>query len=141
MLQGDSFSPLLFCIAMALISHAINKMECGYATASGKLKNMQMKVSHLFYMDDLKLYGSSSGILTKMVEKVKSVSSAIGMKMNTKNCTVANFVSKRLLEETDVEPTQREGCLGFPTLDKGGVYKCLGIEQILGMKESYAGIG
>ena len=137
-LQGDSFSPLLFCIAMALISHAINKMECGYATASGKSKNMQMKVSHLFYMDDLKLYGSSSEILTKMVEKVKSVSSAIGMKMNTEKCAVANFVPKRLLEETDVEPTQREGCLGFPTLDKGGVYKYLGIEQILGTEESYA---
>jgi len=31
-LQGDSFSPLLFCLAMAPISHAINNIKGQYVT-------------------------------------------------------------------------------------------------------------
>ena len=139
-LQGDSFSPLLFCIAMAPISHAINSLKCGYKTAFGKSKNMQIELSHLFYMDDLKLYGSSLESLTKMVEMVDTVSTAINMKMNTKKCAVANFVPKRLREDNeDVESDQSsERCLGFPSLNSGELYKYLGIEQNLGTKESEA---
>jgi hypothetical protein len=137
-LQGDSLSPLLFCIAMAPISHAIKQMKCGYKTASGKSKNMQIELSHLFYMDDLKLYGGSPQNLTEMVKMVDRVSTAINMKMNTKKCAVANFVPKRMRVEGDDEADEGERCLGFPSLDSGGLYKYLGIEQTLGTKESAA---
>ena len=140
-LQGDSFSPLIFCIAMAPISHAINKINCGYKTASGSGKNMQLKLSHLFYMDDLKLYGSSPENLTKLVKVVESISAAINMKLNTKKCAVAHFVPRRLQQKNQVgkkNTASTDEGLSFPTLDAGALYKYLGIEQEIGMKESEA---
>ena len=48
--QGDSLSPLLFCLALIPLSHMLNKTEYGYNV-------LDESVNHLFYMDDLKLYG------------------------------------------------------------------------------------
>ena len=47
--QGDSLSPLLFCIALAPLSNLLNSSSYGYKIQEGKL-------NHLFYMDDLKTY-------------------------------------------------------------------------------------
>ena len=47
--QGDSFSPLIFCIALAPPSRMLQRAKTGF-----KIKNAL--VSHLKYMDDLKLY-------------------------------------------------------------------------------------
>ena len=139
-LQGDSFSPLLFCIAMAPISHALNSMKCGYTTASGKFTHTQLTLSHLLYMDDLKLYASSEENLTKLMKVVESVSTAINMKMNTKKCAVAHFIPKRLQQKQvkRKNTTSTDEVLGFPTVDGGSPYKYLGMEQSIGMEESEA---
>ena len=139
-LQGDSFSPLLFCLSMAPISHAINSVRGQYETSSGKPKNLQTSLSHLFYMDDLKLYAESSLSLTKQIEVVKSISRDISMKLNMKKCAAAHFIPKRLQKdrvvvETD-STTDRSIC--FPMLDGDAIYKYLGMEQKLGLKESDA---
>ena len=47
--QGYSLSPLVFCLALASLSSLLNKSGYGYNTPHGKM-------SHLFYMDDLKTY-------------------------------------------------------------------------------------
>ena len=47
--QGDSLSPLVFCLALAPLSFLLNKSGYGYNTSHGK-------ISHLFYMDDLKTF-------------------------------------------------------------------------------------
>ena len=95
-LQGDSFSPLLFCLAMVPISHALNSTNRGYQTASGKRTGTRFKLSHQFYMDDLKLYAGSEQGLAVLLRTVESISSAISMKVNLKKCAVAHFVPKRL---------------------------------------------
>ena len=48
-IQGDSLSPLLFCLALTPLSHKLNDTGYGY-------KIGDKKINHLFYMDDLKLY-------------------------------------------------------------------------------------
>ena len=45
--QGDSLSPLVFCLAVGLLSSLLNKSAYGYNNPNGK-------IGHLFYMDDLK---------------------------------------------------------------------------------------
>lgn len=139
-LQGDSFSPLLFCLAMAPISYAINTVEGRYVTASGKLKGLQTSASHLFYMDDLKLFANSAESLSDQIKIVASVSRAINMKLNVKKCARVHFIPKRLRKEqvqSTEEPTP-DGDIVFPTLDGEAVYKYLGIEQKLGLQEAEA---
>lgn len=139
-LQGDSFSPLLFCLAMVPISHAINSVGGAYTTASGKLKGLQTSLSHLFYMDDLKLYASSPDNLTKQIRTVTSISKDINMKLNVKKCAVAHFTPKRMVDERILKDsnTSAERNIDFPMLDGEAVYKYLGIEQKLGVKEAEA---
>ena len=54
--QGDSLSPLLFCMALIPLSQLLNSTGYGY-------KIMEKKINHLFYMDDLKLYAQNDGEL------------------------------------------------------------------------------
>ena len=48
--QGDSLSPLLFCIALIPLTNELNRADCGY-----QVHGTERKISHLLYMDDLKL--------------------------------------------------------------------------------------
>jgi hypothetical protein len=48
--QGDSHSPLLFCIALIPIRNELNGADCGY-----QVHGTERKISHLLYVDDLKL--------------------------------------------------------------------------------------
>ena len=52
--QGDSFSPLLFVIALLLLTHILRETGMGY-----QLEKNGVKVNHLFFIDDLKLYGKN----------------------------------------------------------------------------------
>ncbi|GJQ71396.1 hypothetical protein Trydic_g11123 [Trypoxylus dichotomus] len=62
--QGDSLSPLLFCLVLRPLSLAL-RGGCGYM--AGKPNNRKHKVTHLLYMDDLKIYGKNLHDLQKMV--------------------------------------------------------------------------
>ena len=52
--QGDSLSPQLFCIGLIPFTQQLNKLNTGYEKHTTKTK-----ISHLFYMDDLKLIGKT----------------------------------------------------------------------------------
>ena len=135
-LQGDSFSPLLFCLAMAPVSHAISRMKVGYtSSAGGRLDSAKFYLSHLFYMDDLKVYCSSAEDLESVLAKVAEVSASISMSVNTSKCAKASHVPKRLGVEGSATG---ETSLDIRGLTVGSTYKYLGIEQRLGIKPSLA---
>ena len=50
--QGDSFSPLLFCLALVPLTSELTATGYGYKITSAP-------VSNFFFMDDLKLYGKN----------------------------------------------------------------------------------
>ena len=52
--QGDSFSPLLFVIALLPLSHILRETGMGY-----QLEKNGAKVNHLLFMNDLKLCGKN----------------------------------------------------------------------------------
>ena len=51
--QRGPLSPLLFCLAPAPLSNLLHSTNCGY-DIQGK------KINHLFYMDDIKVFGRDS---------------------------------------------------------------------------------
>jgi hypothetical protein len=58
--QGDSLSPLLFCICLIPLTEQLNSLNTGYEEHTTKTK-----ISHLLYMDDLKLIAKSEEDLQK----------------------------------------------------------------------------
>jgi hypothetical protein len=52
--QEVSLSPLLFCINLIPLTEQLNRLNVGYEEHTTKTK-----VSHLLYVDDLKLTGKS----------------------------------------------------------------------------------
>ena len=63
--QGDSFSPLLFVIALLPLIHIFRETGIGY-----QLEKNGAKVNHLFFMDDLKLYGSNDKEIDSLIKAV-----------------------------------------------------------------------
>lgn len=143
-LQGDSFSPFLFCIAMAPLSHAINELGLGYASSAGGRKDdAKFHLSHLFYMDDLKVYSTSAENLERILQKVEQMSRAISMLVNAAKCARASHVPSRLGSDRNVtEPASEDDMegeiLNIKSLQVGEVYKYLGIEQRLGIAPAQA---
>ena len=81
--QGDSLSPLLFIMAMIPLSMLLNKEVFGY-----KFKNCPTKINHLFFMDDLKLYGKTERELNELMSIVDNFSSDIGMEFGFDKCAM-----------------------------------------------------
>jgi len=78
--QGDSLSPLFFCIALFPLTNELSKADCGY-----RVHGTEREISHLFYMDDLKLLGRKKNGLENEMKIVQTISKDINMKFGLKN--------------------------------------------------------
>jgi hypothetical protein len=79
--QGDSLSPLLFCIAVIPLTYELNRSKRGY-----QVYGTEKKINHLLYMDDLKLIGRSEEELRNEIKIVKTFSDDIKMKFGLEKC-------------------------------------------------------
>ena len=70
--QGDSLSPLLFIISLIPMTITLRAMNKGY-------KLDDIKVNHLLYMDDLKIYACSDKEMESLVNTVRIFSEDISM--------------------------------------------------------------
>ena len=77
--QGDSLSPLLFCISLIPLSTELNRTQYGYKVGN-------QKINHLFYIDDVKLYGKDDSELEGLLKTIKSFSDDIGMEFVLEKC-------------------------------------------------------
>ena len=79
--QGDSLSPLLFCICFIPLTEQLNRLNTGYEEHTTKTK-----ISHLLYTDDLKLVAKSEEELQKQIQMVKNCSDDIHMEFGLEKC-------------------------------------------------------
>ena len=88
--QGDSLSPLLFCLALIPISREIDRSGHGYACGPPERR---IRISHLYYMDDLKLFSKSTDQLNSMINTAELIGQDFGLNLHPAKCAV--FTLKR----------------------------------------------
>ena len=117
--QGDSLSPLLFCISLIPLSNELNNSGSGYNI-------FHQNISHLFYMDDLKLFAKTDQQLEGLLSTVKSFSDDICMEFGLDKCAKATFNKGRLRKSSsislDIDTTIKQ-------LDPEQCYKYLGVNE------------
>jgi len=74
--QGDSLSPLIFCIALIPLTNELNRADCGY-----QVHGTERKISRLLYMDDLKLLGRNENDLKNEIKIVQTISKSININL------------------------------------------------------------
>lgn len=122
--QGDTLSPLWFCLALNPLSQMLNNNKYGYILN----KVRSVRISHSLYMDDLKLYARNAEELKKLLSIVKSFSRAIRMEMGVEKCAVIHVKRGKIVEdEINILTGEEE----LPHLGPQESYKYLGIQQAL----------
>ena len=91
--QGDSLSPLLFCICLIFLTENLNRLNTGNEDQTTK-----MRISHLLYMDDLKLIAKSEEELQKQIQTVKIFSDDIHMAYGIEKCAKVTFQRGKLIQ-------------------------------------------
>lgn len=126
--QGDSLSPLLFCIALIPLSSELNSTGFGY-----NVHKNASNINHLFYMDDLKLYSKTEQQLEGALHVVKKFSDDINMKFGLSKCAKATLKGGKLVKKEniviDVDTAIKD-------LDQDNTYKYLGVDESEGIQHS-----
>ena len=123
--QGDSLSPLLFVLCMIPLSFVLRKVTAGY-----EVKNKKVKINHLLFMDDVKLYGKNERQLESLVNTVQVVSEDIGMEFGIGKCGVLSLKRGKVIESEGIVMPNGEV---MRSMEETG-YKYLGVlemDQIL----------
>jgi hypothetical protein len=124
--QGDSLSALLFCVCLIPLTEQLNRLNTGYEEHTTKTK-----ISHLLYMDDLKLLGKSEEGLQKQIQTVTTFSDDIHMEFGLDRCAKVVFKNGKLVHSQNlVVGINRE----IQELEEGKTYKFLGTEESDGIQ-------
>ena len=97
--QGDSLSPIWFCLALNPLSSMLQSSPYGYKI--DPLTNT--KITHLLYMDDIKLYASNADQLQSMLEMVKRFSDSICMEFGLNKCAAIHYRKGKIVAHPNIK--------------------------------------
>jgi len=112
--QGDSLSPLIFCLCLIPITNILKRAKVGY-------KLTKTLISHLLYMDDLKIYSKNAEEMERCRKLISQFSDDIKMEFGLDKCAVIHIVKGEIINSPIVE--------GIPLLSSEDNYKYLGLIQ------------
>jgi hypothetical protein len=124
--QGDSFSPLLFCIALIPLSKVLDNITGGYRINDST-------ITHLFYMDDLKLYAKNDETLEGMISATHMFSQNIGMTFGIEKCAKVTIKRGKQLMSNNIKLSED---MTIQDLDQEANYKYLGVEEASGISHN-----
>ena len=122
--QGDSLSVLLFILSVNPLSFLLRNLK-GYSIGD----NRQDNITHNFFVDDLKLYGSTINIIKKQLDLVTTFSKDICMDFGVDKCAYVKIEKGKLL--SDLQPLTMNDLIIEPVAE-GDVYKYLGQDENIG---------
>ena len=122
--QGGSLSPLLFVICMVPLTLVLRKLKEGYTMG-------QTRINHMFFMDDLKLFGKSERQIESLVNTVHAVSDDIGMEFGIKKCSVLIMKIGKVMT---CEDTELPNGMTMKEVESEG-YRYLGISELDKIKD------
>ena len=100
--QGESLPPLLFVIAMIPLTIILRKTGLGYQTSK-----MTAKISHLLYMEHLKLYSKTETELESLLNTVRIFSNDISMESGLEKCATLTIRREVKLTQAIVLPNKQ----------------------------------
>lgn len=120
--QGDSLSALWFCLALNPISETLKETGFGFTLKFGKHSKV---ISHLLFMDDLKIYAANQKQLDAALKLTYQMSTDIAMDFGVKKCQTVTVERGKLIEgpEFQLNPNTKVASMSRDP------YKYLGVLQ------------
>lgn len=128
--QGNTFSPLWFCLAMNPLSRALNQCNYGYQLKSG---GRSTRITHTFFMDDLKLFAESVQRLHQLLQLVTVFSNDIRMEFGIDKCRSVHLRRGQVVDASCFRVNEQEE---IRNMVEGEVYKYLGFLQLRGIRHT-----
>ncbi|CAK1595214.1 unnamed protein product [Parnassius mnemosyne] len=126
--QGDCLSPIWFCLSLNPLSTLLEGSGRGF-----QLRRGGTKVTHLFYMDDLKLFASSRSHLMELLNITCDFSNSIRMELGTDKCAILHVEGGRVANSEGIDLSMP---MSIRTLSEAQTYRYLGMSQNMGIDES-----
>jgi len=123
--QGDSLSPLLFVMCLFPLTTLLRQTKKGFIVDGDA-------ISHLLYMDDLKLYAKSEEDMKCLVNTVRIFSTDIGMTFGFEKCATVLVKRGNVVSCDDIDLPA--GNIRSLSLDSA--YKYLGVMEAGGFRHS-----
>lgn len=128
--QGDSLSPLWFCLALRPLTTLLNSLKKGYS-----LPHSKVQISHLWYMDDLKLFARQKNHLQDLLKAVGRFSSDIQMEFGLNKCKISAMEKGKWERHEGYEVAKQGLIAGMEEEDR---YKYLGYLQARSIDQNLA---
>ncbi|XP_066912330.1 uncharacterized protein [Clytia hemisphaerica] len=118
--QGDCPSGTLFILSLLPLSWLLKESKLGYRF------NKETTISHLLFMDDLKLYAANDQQLNNQIKLVKTFSDDIQMNFGIEKCNKVTIKRGKITKSDNIVLDNGEI---LKTLDQNKQYKYLGFNE------------